>query len=68
MRYSLTDLENMFGLTHQAVWKWVKTGKIKGYQLVDRGRWWVDESELQSHCEKMGLDFDQIKERLEGEK
>ena len=68
MRYSLTDLENMFGLTQQAVWKWGKTGKIKGYQLVDRGRWWVDESELQSHCDKMGLNFDQIKKRLEGEK
>jgi len=65
MRYTISEIRKMLGVTHMAVWKWLNADppKLKGYQMVDGGQWWIEEKELAAHCAKMGLDWDALKAR-----
>lgn len=51
--YSLTDLEDILGVTHRTLQEWVKVKKLPAVKIG--GRWKVKESDLQRIIDGEGL-------------
>ncbi len=55
--YTKEEVARMRGVSPQAVHKWLVSKKLKGYQNVPRGRWYIKESELKALYDLMQLDW-----------
>ena len=57
-RYTVKEVSELLGVTPMTVWRWVTGGKIKGFQMVEGGRWFIAEGPLKEHFAKMGLPWE----------
>jgi len=56
-RFTLKEVAEIFSVSPMTVWRWVRSGKLEGFQMVERGQWYIKTTSLKAHFERMGLEW-----------